>query len=203
MILAAAMASTTAAVAFRHRHEPDALSISGVGRGMTLPKAVRSLSRIGMRYRWPRRATSSCAASFRMAGRPQLDGLWVLNWEDAEAMAWAALRPRMGMNVKCQNCVLSQERAHVDPLADVIRPERHSRQLQHDAPPYYLTNQLCIYKEGKSGADSTWFAIIAGCPVDCGEQSGQLLLVRVEAPDFTPLEAYPIDFNWVNFEGPR
>ena len=139
---------------------------------------------------------------------PNFDGLWVLNWEDAEAMAagWAAFAAADGdERVNGQNPgVLS---CGAEPGVDRFGwtsyvPKDIPVSFNIDAPPYYLTNQLCTYKEGKSGADLRAVVRDHFLPavLSIAESNpDSSYWFRVEAPDFTPLEAYPTDFNWVNF----
>lgn len=136
------------------------------------------------------------------------DGLWVLNWEDADAMAagWAAFAAADGdarVNGGNPGVLSCGAAPGVDRFGwTSYVPKDIPASFSIDAPPYYLTNQLCTYNEGKSGADlravvrNHFLPAVLSIAESDPDSS---YWFRVEAPDFTPLEAYPADFNWVNF----
>ncbi len=138
---------------------------------------------------------------------PNFDAMWVLNWPDKDAMeaGWA--------DYVAANAQTELDKLHPDVLTCGAQPgvDRFGLRafIPKDMPasfdgsksPYYLTNQLCTYNEGKSGADlrkvvrGTYLPLLDSIAATNPDTS---YFFRVGIPDFEPLADYPVSFNWVN-----
>ena len=136
------------------------------------------------------------------------DGLWVMRWADKTAMqaGWAAYAANdsqskmdaMHPGVLTCGAVPSTDRfgwtAYVPrDIPDGFDPSNS---------PYYLTNELCAFNEGKSADDMRRVVRDQFLPaVDASMTANpdSTYWFRIERADFVSASGIQVDTNWVNF----
>lgn len=135
------------------------------------------------------------------------DGLWVLNWSSKEEMTagwaeYAASGIDARINAKHEGVLTCGAETGVDRFPEMSYTIRDTpANFDTTASPYYLTNQLCSFKEGKAAEDLR--AAVRGQYLPAVEAVAEAnpettYWFRIGAPDHTPLTQYAHDFNWVN-----
>ena len=138
---------------------------------------------------------------------PNYDALWVLNWADKAAMEagwadYAAANGQQQIDEKYPGLLSCGSQAGVDRFGfTAYIPRDMPANFGSAEPPYYLTNQLCTFNEGKGGADlrkavrGTYLPLLESIAKANPDSS---YFFRIGAADFEPLPDYPVNFNWVN-----
>ena len=138
---------------------------------------------------------------------PNFDALWVLNWADKATMeaGWAdyvAAKGQQQIDEKHPGLLTCGSQTGVDRFGfNAYIPRDMPADFGSSEPPYYLTNQLCSFNEGKGGADlrkvvgGTYIPLLDGIAAANPDSS---YFFRIGAADFEPLPEYPVDFNWMN-----
>jgi len=138
---------------------------------------------------------------------PNFDALWVLNWADKATMeaGWAdyiAANGQQQIDEKYPGLLTCGSQAGVDRFGfNAYIPRDMPADFGNAEPPYYLTNQLCTFNEGKGRADlskavrGTYMPLLDTIATANPDSS---YFFRIGAADFEPLPDYPVNFNWVN-----
>jgi hypothetical protein len=138
---------------------------------------------------------------------PNFDALWVLRWADKAAMeaGWAdyvAANGQQQIDEKYPGLLTCGSETGVDRFGfTAYIPRDMPANFGTTEPPYYLTNQLCTFNEGKGGADlrkvvgGTYIPLLDGSAAANPDSS---YFFRIGAADFEPLPENPVNFNWVN-----
>ena len=139
---------------------------------------------------------------------PDFDGLWVLRWEDEQAM-------EAGWEEYIENDAQTKlDAAHPGVLEcgaekgvnrfgfNTYIPKETPETFDPNNSPYYLNNQFCSFNEGKSPEDLRDAVMNHFLPAVLAASEANpasSYWFKVEAPQFTPPEDNSFDFNWVNF----
>lgn len=136
------------------------------------------------------------------------DGLWVLRWADKAAMeagwsAYAANDSQAKLDEMHPGILTCGATAGTDRFGwTSYVPRDIPAGFDPQQSPYYLTNQLCAFNEGKSGQDLRRVVrdqFLPQLEATAAVNPESTYWFRVEARDFEPMEGNQIDTNWVNF----
>jgi len=135
------------------------------------------------------------------------DGLWVLNWPSKEAMTagwaeYAANDVQTKVDSKNPGVISCGAQTGVDRFPEIsYTPRDIPAGFAISESPYYITNQLCSFNEGKSADDvrnvvrGQFLPAIDAASLENPEST---YWFRIGRPDYVTLTQYSHDFNWVN-----
>ena len=135
------------------------------------------------------------------------DGLWVLNWPDKAAMSagwaqYAAADAQTRIDARNPGVLTCGSESGVDRFPEIsFTPREIPESFSTTESPYYLTNQLCSFNEGKSAEDVRSVIrdqFLPAVEAVATENPESTYWFRVGRPDYTPIANYEHDFNWVN-----
>ena len=135
------------------------------------------------------------------------DGLWVLNWSDQATMTagwaqYAAADAQTKIDARNPGVLTCGSESGVNRFPEIsFTPRDIPESFSTSESPYYLTNQLCSFNEGKSAEDVRSVIrdqFLPAVEAVAAENPESTYWFRVGRPDYTPLANYDHDFNWVN-----
>jgi len=135
------------------------------------------------------------------------DGLWVLRWASKAAMeaGWSeyvANDSQTKLDQENPDVLACGAEQGVNRFGWFSYVPKDIPPTFDPSKPYYLTNQLCSFNEGKTREDLRAVVREQFLPavMKVAESNpSSSYWFRVERRDFEPLAEYPVDFNWVNF----
>jgi len=136
------------------------------------------------------------------------DGLWVLRWADKTAMeagwaAYAANDSESKLNAKHPDVLTCGAASGVDRFGwTAYVPHEIPETFDPRQSPYYLTNELCTFNEGKTGQDLRRVVrgqFLPAVEAIAAANPKTTYWFRIEARDFEPAEGTAVDTNWINF----
>jgi len=139
---------------------------------------------------------------------PNFDGLWVLRWADKAAMeagwtAYVANDSQAQLDAAHPGVLECGAETGVNRFGfNAYVPKPIPTSFDPSNGPYYLTNQLCSFNEGKSRQDLSAVLrdhFLPAVQAVAQANPSSTYWFRVEAPDFTPTPEASFNFNWVNF----
>tara|TARA_A100001035_G_C27731296_1_gene476872 strand:+ start:68 stop:940 length:873 start_codon:yes stop_codon:yes gene_type:complete len=135
------------------------------------------------------------------------DGLWVLRWASRDAMEsgwadYASSGSQEKLNAAHPGVLECGAEQGVNRFGWFSYMPKDVPDTFDPSKPYYLTNQLCSFNDGKSREDLR--AVVGQHFLPAVMEAAEVnpsttYWFRVERNDFDPLAEYPVDFNWVNF----